>query len=119
MARNKKEKRNGPHIGKNFPMIKESDFSVEAPLFEFVPCDGLNWDSFYPIQGEAINTDSGNRTFNLLWAQAIFASQVKMSFNDIGCDGMQISCAMDHDHNMAIKIITTEGCKLIVLPKEI
>lgn len=118
MARHKKEKHNGTPIGKNLPMIKELDFSLEEPLFESVPCDGLNWDSFYPVQGEVIYRDSGNRTFNLLWAQAMFASQIKMPFSDIGCDGMQISCAMNHDHNMAIKIVTTEGCKLMVLPKE-
>jgi len=118
MARHRKEKRNGTRIGKNLPVIKEMDFSLEAPLFEFVPCDGLNWDSFYPVQREAIDRDSGNMTFNLLWAQAMFAAEVKMSFSGIGCDGMQTSCAMDHDHNMAIKIVTTEGCKLIVLPKE-
>lgn len=94
------------------------DSSLEASLSEFVHCDGPNWDSYYPVQGDGINWDSGNRTFNLLWAQAMFASQAKMSFGNIGCDGMQVSCSMDHDRNKAIKIVTGEGCKLMVLPKE-
>ncbi len=118
MARHQKGKRSRTPIGNEPPMIEKEDFSLEAPLFEFIPCDGLNWDSFYPVQGKGIDWDSGNRTFNLLWAQAMFASQAGMSFSTIGCDGMQVSCTMDHDHNMAIKIVTGEGCKLMVLPKE-
>ena len=83
-----------------------------------VPMNDNTWNLFHPVSSEFINHESGNRTFNLLWGQAMFVSQTKIPLDGIGCTDMEVSCAMDNDHSMAIKVITKAGCKLMILPDE-
>ncbi len=80
--------------------------------------DDMTWDAFHPAPNTAISRESGNRTFNLLWAQAMFVSQSRTPLNGIGCEGMQVSCVMDSERHMAIKVVTHAGCKVLIFPDE-
>lgn len=83
-----------------------------------VPMNDNTWNSFRPVSSESIGRESGNRTFNLLWGQAMFVSQVKSSLDGIGCADMEVSCTMDNAHSMAIKVVTKAGCKLMIFPDD-
>lgn len=83
-----------------------------------MPMNDITWGLFHRAPQNAIGYQSGNRTFDLLWAQVMFASQAKMPLDGIGCVGMEISCVMDNNHNKAIKVVTRAGCKLMIFPVE-
>jgi len=83
-----------------------------------VPMNDNTWNLFHPVSSESIDRESGNRTFNLLWGQAMFVSQAKIPLDGIGCAGMEVSCTMDNAHSMAIKVVTKAGCKLMIFPDE-
>lgn len=83
-----------------------------------VPMNDNTWNLFHPVSIESIDRESGNGTFNILWGQAMLASQAKILLDGIGCAGMEVSCTMDNAHSMAIKVVTKAGCKLMIFPDE-
>ena len=118
MSYQENRKQDDVSVGGEYTDFGKAATTMELQEQDICRNDEITWDAFHPVPNEAISRESGNRTFDLLWAQAMFVSQSGIPLNGIGCEGMQVSCVMDSRHNMAIRVITHSGCKVLIFPDE-